>query len=71
MTEPANPIKAARDAVGMTQENLAYGCGLSLSTIANAETGRNEPTITSLRKIAAFLSIDIVSLIDAPTEAAS
>jgi len=65
------PIKAARLAAGLTQEALAYGSGLSLSTIEGAESGRNQPTITSLRKIAAFLSVDIVSLIDAPTEAAS
>jgi len=71
MTQPATPVKAARLAAGCTQEALAYGAGLSLATIANAETGRNQPTITSLRKIAAFLSVDIVSLIDAPTEAAS
>jgi len=71
MTQPANPVKAARLAAGCTQVALAYGAGLSLATIANAETGRNQPTITSLRKIAAFLSVDIVSLIDAPTEAAS
>ena len=46
-------IKAARDSVGLTQEQLAFAIGAAgQSTVGNYEQGVNEPAISVLHQIA-------------------
>jgi transcriptional regulator with XRE-family HTH domain len=48
-------IRAARTALDLTQADLAYTVGLSRSSIANIETGRQEPPALTLGAIARAL----------------
>jgi transcriptional regulator with XRE-family HTH domain len=46
----------------ITQEELAERSGLTLSYISKIETGRRNPTITVVSKIAQSLDVDIYQL---------
>lgn len=46
-----------------TQESLAAKAGVSVFTISRLESGRHEPTLTTLAKLAGALDIDIEELL--------
>ena len=51
-------IREARNAVGMTQEQLANKLGIATSTLNGYEKGYREPNISVISKILAILNID-------------
>ena len=50
MTKPLN-IHAIRKQLGLTQQRLAHTLGVSMSTVANWEAGRSQPSSLALRQI--------------------
>ena len=50
-----NNIKIARAAAGLTQKELALKCDLAEITIRQYETGKREPRMTQIQKIATAL----------------
>ena len=56
-------IKKARLNTKMTQDDLAKELNVSRSTVANWESGRNNPDVESLIKIADILKVPIKSLL--------
>ncbi|MFN8231285.1 MAG: helix-turn-helix transcriptional regulator [Bacteroidia bacterium] len=50
-------LKKMRAKKGVTQEELAYNSGISLSQIARIETGKINPTLCTLLEIAKYLKI--------------
>ena len=56
-------IKEARLNTKMTQDDLAKEINVSRSTVANWESGRNNPDVESLIKIADILKVPIKSLL--------
>lgn len=56
-------IKEARLNTKMTQDDLAKELNVSHSTVANWESGRNNPDVESLIKIADILKVPIKSLL--------
>lgn len=48
-------VKARREALGLTQEQLSLKSGLHQRWISNVETGKRNPSYTSLRRLAAGL----------------
>lgn len=56
-------IKEARLNTKMTQDDLAKELNVSRSTVANWESGRNNPDVESLIKIADILKVHIKSLL--------
>lgn len=50
-------LKAARDAVGLTQEQLAEDVGLSVSQISRFESGEREPRVGEITAIAERLRV--------------
>jgi transcriptional regulator with XRE-family HTH domain len=56
-------IATLRKERGLSQAALAEKLGVTQASIANYESGRREPSITMLRKIAAALGVDIATLI--------
>lgn len=56
-------IKEARLNTKMTQDDLAKKLNVSRSTVANWESGRNNPDVESLIKIADILKVPIKSLL--------
>jgi transcriptional regulator with XRE-family HTH domain len=55
-------IQTLRDQRKMTQEQLAAKTGLSRGYLARLETGRHDPSATTLAKIALALRVPISSL---------
>ena len=56
-------LKEIRLARGMTQEQLANICGLEQSRIARYESGKREPDLDTLRKLAEALDCTLDELI--------
>ncbi|MBQ2290171.1 MAG: helix-turn-helix transcriptional regulator [Bacteroidaceae bacterium] len=53
-------IKERRVLLGLTQQDFADYTGLSLRFIKSVETGKGNPSIGSLEKIAHVLGLEIV-----------
>ncbi len=56
-------IRCSRKKQGLSQEKLAKMSGLSRYTIMNFESGKRDPRIRDLRKIANALNVSIEELI--------
>ncbi len=56
-------IRQVRREQGLSQEQLAKISGLSRSSIINFETGRRDPRVKDLRKIANALNVSVKELI--------
>ena len=52
-------IKAARKAAGLTQAALAEKCGLATVTVRQYESGKREPRLEQLQRIAAALNVSV------------
>lgn len=50
-------IRELRDKLGLTQQDLAYKLGISISTVASMENGRHEPRLELARRVAAVLGV--------------
>ena len=61
-------LRRLRDERGLTQEDLAYESGLARTFIAKMETGRRQPSITTVFRLAESLGVrpsEIVALTEA------
>jgi len=58
-------VKAAREAAGLTQMQVASAAGIALSTLAQLEQGKMEnPRLSTLRNLASALKVKLVDLMD-------
>lgn len=62
-------VKTAREAVGLTQEELAKEAKLSQGYISQIERGERIPSIKTLLKISAALGVSPVSLLPGKAQA--
>jgi transcriptional regulator with XRE-family HTH domain len=67
-TDPANPIRSARERSGLTREQLAVKAGLSLSTVYLAERAGLVSEATAA-KLARALGVSAKELLAARPEA--
>lgn len=58
-----NRIKEIRESKNISQQNLAYACGFEKSNMARLESGRTNPTIFTLKKIADNLNVKLPDLV--------
>ena len=58
-------VRAAREAAGMTQEQLSARIGLNRSSVANIELGNQELTVSRLAIVAEVLHLDLADLVGA------
>jgi transcriptional regulator with XRE-family HTH domain len=56
-------IQRLRAARGLSQEALAEKAGLSRGYLARVETGRHEPSLTMLDKLAKALKVSVAELV--------
>jgi transcriptional regulator with XRE-family HTH domain len=57
-------IKTLREMKGVSQQELASICDFEKSNMSRLEAGRTNPTILTLLKICAALSIDLPDLVN-------
>ncbi len=57
LTEFGTHLKNLRRSAGITQEELAFTSGISLSQIARIETGRINPTICTVITLSKYLRV--------------
>jgi transcriptional regulator with XRE-family HTH domain len=57
-------VQVLRKKRAMTQEALAKQAGISRGYLARVETGRHEPTLTMLRKLAKALGVPVTALLE-------
>ena len=60
----ATRIKALRERRSMTQEQLAEKAGIGRSYLARLETARQDPTLSTLEKIAKALRVKVARLVE-------
>lgn len=68
MSTVARHIKKQRIQKGMTQDSLAGQLFVTRQTVSNWETGRSQPDIDNLVRIAEVLQTDVSVLIYGPTQ---
>lgn len=59
-----NNIKYYREIRKMSQEELAYRANMGAAHLGNIERGHNNPTLTTLYKIARALEVDMEQLLE-------
>jgi len=52
-------VKARREMLGVTQEQLADLSGIGLRTLKQFESGRGNPTLDTLKKIGDVLGLEL------------
>jgi len=60
----ARNLKAYRNAMRMTQADLAKAAGITRAVINNYELGRSEPSFDNLCKMADVLGVEITDLVE-------
>ena len=55
-------IQKLRESKGLSQQDLAAKCNFEKSTMSRLETGRVNPTLSTLEKVAKALDVSIVEL---------
>lgn len=59
----ATVLRRRRKAAGLSQEEFAFRCDLSMSYISLLETQRRQPTLTALRAIGIELELTMAELL--------
>ena len=57
-------VKSYRRQLGLTMEEMAYRCGLHASYIALLESGKRNPSLDTLEKVALGLDVQLCDLLD-------
>jgi transcriptional regulator with XRE-family HTH domain len=65
-TRVARNIKRFRKERGLSQEGLAFECGLHRTYISGVERGIRNPTVKILGKIASALRVEVELLLSLP-----
>lgn len=58
----AKQIAALRKAKGMTQERLADAASIDRVALANIETGKRRPTVTTVYRLSAAMGVNVSEL---------
>ena len=66
--EIGEALKRWRNVRGQSQWGLAEKSGVGYASIARIETGRQDPTVGMLTKLAEALEIDVVDFFTAPAK---
>ena len=56
-------IKERREALRVTQENLAKLSGVGLRTLKQLESGKGNPTLTTVQKLGDALGLELVLVV--------
>lgn len=60
-------LQSAREAAGLTQEQVADALGLHAAAVSQIERGRREPKVHLAKRLADAVGVPLDSLVPAPT----
>jgi DNA-binding XRE family transcriptional regulator len=63
LLDDENPIRVWREYRGLTSAQLATACGVTVAAISQLESGKRQPSVALLKKLAAALRVDLEQLI--------
>ncbi|UUY01733.1 helix-turn-helix transcriptional regulator [Svornostia abyssi] len=63
----AKNLRVAREAAGMTQEELALAAGLNMANVSRYEGAKREPGVRVVVRLAQALGVTPGSLLDEPS----
>lgn len=66
-----NPIRIWREFRGLSSAQLATACGVSAAAISQLETGKRQPSVALLKKLAVALSVELEQLTSGGAETPS
>lgn len=58
-TEFAERLKRVREARGVSRDELAYECGVSVAAIRSSELGSSEPSVVTVIRMARKLDVSL------------
>ncbi|WP_339092504.1 helix-turn-helix transcriptional regulator [Variovorax paradoxus] len=64
----AAELRARRNVLGVSQEELAHRCGVNRTFVAKMEVGQNQPSLTVLMKISEGLQVPLPVLMGSTVE---
>ncbi len=64
LTRMAPRIRKAREHLNLTQKALAAKAGISREYLARLETGRQDPRVSVIRKLAKALKVKMAELVE-------
>ena len=59
-------VRARREGLGVSQEELASACGLHRTYVGSVERGERNPTLLSMTRLAGALRTTVRDLVDVP-----
>jgi transcriptional regulator with XRE-family HTH domain len=62
MSDFKDRLRALREALGLSQSELAARCGVKLDSVQNWEQGRTEPRLSALIQLAQGLGVSLDTL---------
>lgn len=72
-TEPdpalGTAVRNLRRSAGLRQEDLAHSAGIHFTTLRRIETGKADPTLSTLRRLADALDVKLAELVRMAEEA--
>lgn len=60
----ARHLREAREAIGLSQADLARSSGITVTTISRTECATTTPSLTTLEALAAGLGLDVTQLLN-------
>ncbi len=64
VTHFGTTLRAARERLGLTQEEVAQRSGVHVTEVSRMETGKRDPKISTLRKLAKAVEVKPGQLLD-------
>lgn len=64
MSEFGKALKSIREALGMSQKELAYKSRLTASAISQIESGERDPSLKSIAQIVKVIPLKVDSILD-------
>jgi len=64
-------VQAYRKRLGWSQARLARRCGMARANLARLESGRHEPLLSSVKRVASALGVKLSDLISEPSSRAT
>lgn len=64
MAELGPNLRAARERLGLTQEQVAERSGVHVTEVSRIETGKRDPQVSTVRRLAAAVEVKPGQLLD-------